>query len=108
MSPQWRLPPLRHCHLWHIEVNHETHQTAAGGRAKVDDSFLWICTYDPQRKEYRSWVFWSAAGAAENPAGNWGSATMASGTWDEAARTLTTRSEDKGWDHLDQHHAMDR
>lgn len=70
-------------------------QSVAGGRAKVDESFLWMCTYDPQRKEYRSWVFWSTAGAAESPAGNWGSVPVGSGTWDEAAKTLTTRSEDK-------------
>ena len=65
------------------------------GDAQMDDAFLWLCTYEPQRGEYRSWVFWSAAGADDAPAGMWGAATVATGTWDEAAKTLTTKSEDK-------------
>ena len=40
-------------------------------------------------------VFWSAAGSDDAPAGMWGAAPVSSGTWDEAAKTLTLRSEDK-------------
>jgi len=65
------------------------------GDVKVDDAFLWLATYEPPRGEYRSWVFWSNAGSDDAPAGMWGSAPVSSGQWDEAAKTLTLRSEDK-------------
>jgi hypothetical protein len=65
------------------------------GERKVDDAFLWICTWSPQRQEYRSWVFWSAAGAEDAPAGVWDGNPVASATWDEATRTMTTKMEDK-------------
>ena len=65
------------------------------GDTTIDDAFLWLCTYEPMRGEYRSWVFWSMAGAEEAPAGMWGSAPVGIATWDEATKTMTTRSEDK-------------
>jgi hypothetical protein len=64
--------------------------TTAGNGPKRDDAFLWMCTYEPQRQAYQSWVFWSPVG------GQWGAAPVATGTWDEAKQTLTTESEEGG------------
>jgi hypothetical protein len=65
------------------------------GDQKGDAAFMWICTWDPQRGEYRNWVFWSNAATDDSPAGIWGGNPVASSTWDEATKTLTTKMEDK-------------
>ena len=73
-------------------------RSTVGGR-EGDDAFMWIATYDVQRREYRSWVFWSAAGTDDAPAGAWGGNPVSSGTWDEAKKTLTTTMNDKETGH---------
>lgn len=70
-------------------------KASAGGGPPSDDSFLWMCTWEPQRMAYRTWVFWASAGGGENAGGHWGGAPAATATWDEATKTMTTRSEDK-------------
>ena len=68
---------------------------AERGDQKGDAAFLWLCTWDPMRNEYRSWVFWSNAGTDDSPAGMWSGNPVASATWDEAKKTWTTKMEDR-------------
>jgi hypothetical protein len=62
------------------------------GDRKFKDAFTWLCTFEPQAKTYVSTVFWATVGPAD--AGAWGGGLRGTGTWDEQAKTLTTRTAD--------------
>jgi hypothetical protein len=75
-------------------VRCEADGSGSQGERKFKDAFSWVCTWDPNSKTYVSVVFW--ANVAPGGDAQWGGGDRATGTWDEAAKTLTTRSGDLG------------
>jgi uncharacterized protein DUF1579 len=71
----------------------EAEGQGVAGDHKFADAFIWICTYDPQARTYKSSVCWSNVEPGQP--GSWGITSAGVGTWEEKEQMMTIRSEDR-------------
>ncbi len=74
-------------------IKGESEGFGVAGERKFADGFLWMCTYDPSSKTYKSTVCWSTVEGGK--AGFWGMMPVGTGTWEEKEQTMSIRTEDK-------------